>query len=185
MAQDILFATWFLLPAAMANVAPVFAAAIPQLKKYDMPIDGGKKWRGKEILGSHKTWRGIISGIIAATLTLWLQQILFERFDWAKYASANLNYSELPLLILGPAFAIGALGGDAIKSFFKRRFSIKSGESWPPFDQLDYIIGSILITLPFAVLSISQYLWIVIIWFVTHLVVSFIGYKIGLKDAPI
>ena len=185
MLQDILFAIWFLLPAAAANMAPIFAAAIPALKKYDAPIDGGKKWRGHEILGPHKTWRGIISGIIIATLVLWVQQLLATNFAWTQFVTDGVDYATLPVLILGPLFAIGALGGDAIESFFKRQRNIKSGGSWVPFDQLDYIIGSVFVSLFFVILTPVQYLWIFIIWFVLHLLASYIGYLVGLKKDPI
>ena len=185
MIQDLLFAIWFLLPAALANAVPIFVAAIPALKRFDAPIDGGKLWRGHQLLGPHKTWRGIISGIIVATLLLWLQVVLFEHFEWARYISADVNYSTLPILILGPLFAIGALGGDAIESFFKRQKNIKSGGSWVPFDQLDYIIGSVIISLFFVVLSPLQYVYIFLIWFIMHLLASYIGYKLGLKKDPI
>lgn len=185
MLQDILFAIWFLLPAAVANAVPIFAAAIPFLKKYDAPIDAGKTWRGHALLGPHKTWRGIISGIIISTLILWLQVILFEHFEWAHYLANGVNYSYLPVLILGPLFAIGALGGDAIESFFKRQKNIKSGGAWVPFDQLDYIIGSVVVSLFFVILSPLQYLLIFIVWFLLHLLSSYIGYKLGLKKDPI
>jgi CDP-2,3-bis-(O-geranylgeranyl)-sn-glycerol synthase len=185
MIQDILFAIWFLLPAAIANAAPIFAAAIPGLKKFNAPIDGGKTWRGHELLGPHKTWRGIIAGVIVATLILWLQVVLAGQFEWARYLSGGVDYSQLPVFILGPLFAIGALGGDAVESFFKRQKNIKSGGSWVPFDQLDYIIGSVLVSLFFVILSPLQYLLIFIVWFVMHLASSFIGYKLGLKKDPI
>jgi len=185
MIQDILFAIWFLLPAAAANMIPIIAAAIPVLKKYDAPIDGGKTWRGHELLGPHKTWRGIIAGIIIATFVLWIQQVLAANFEWTQFVTDGIDYSALPLFILGPLFAIGALGGDAIESFFKRQRNIKSGGSWVPFDQLDYIIGSVLVTLFFVILSPVQYLWIFIVWFVVHLGASYLGYLLGLKKDPI
>ena len=185
MVQDILFAIWFMLPAALANAAPVFAAAMPALKKYDAPIDGGKTFRGQPLFGPHKTWRGIISGAVVATLVLWIQQVLAANYDWVDFVSGDVDYSSLPLLIVGPLFGIGALGADAIKSFFKRRRGIKSGGSWIPFDQIDYIVGSVFVSLFFVTLSLTQYIWIFIIWFVMHIVVSFIGYKLGLKKSPI
>jgi len=185
MLQDILFAIWFLLPAAAANMVPILAAAIPALKKYDAPIDGGKTWRGHELLGPHKTWRGIIAGVIIATLLLWVQQLLAVNFEWTQFVTDGVDYATLPVLILGPLFAIGALGGDAIESFFKRQRNIKSGGSWVPFDQLDYIIGSVLVTLFFVILSPIQYLWIFIVWFVVHLGASYIGFLLGLKKDPI
>jgi len=185
MIQDILFALWFLLPAAVANAVPVFAAAIPFLKRFDAPIDAGKKWRGHQLLGPHKTWRGIISGVIVSTLILWAQQALFANYDWAQYLSGDVNYAALPVFILGPLFAIGALGGDAIESFFKRQKNIKSGGAWIPFDQLDYIIGSVIVSLFFVILSPIQYVWIFVVWFLGHLLASYVGYKLGLKKDPI
>ena len=183
--QDVLFSIWFLLPAALANMIPIIAASLPVLRKFDAPIDGGRTWRGHEILGPHKTWRGIVSGILVATIVLWVQQILVNNYEWAAYVAHGVDYSALPVLILGPLFAIGALGGDAIESFFKRQRNIKSGGSWIPFDQLDYIIGSVLISLFFVILTPLQYLWIFVIWFVVHLVASYIGYLLGLKKDPI
>lgn len=183
--QNILFALWFLLPAALANAAPVFAAAIPPLKKYDAPIDGGKKWQGRELLGPHKTWRGIGAGIIVSTAVLQLQVWLVEHAEWAQNIAGEVQYGSLPVLLLGPMFAIGALGGDAIESFFKRQLNIKSGRAWVPFDQLDYIAGSVIVSLFFVILSPIQYVWIFVVWFIAHIVASYTGYKLKLKKAPI
>lgn len=185
MLDDVLFAIWFLLPAAVANAAPIFVAAIPFLKPLDAPIDGGKKFRGHKLLGPHKTWRGIVAGIIVATLVLWLQQLLAAHVHWARHLTGSINYARLPLLLLGPLFAVGALGGDALESFFKRQKNIKSGGSWVPFDQLDYIIGSVVVSLFFVILRPVEYVWIVIIWFVMHLLASYVGYKLSLKKDPI
>lgn len=185
MLQDILFAIWFLLPAGVANVAPILAAHLPGLKQFDAPIDGGARWRGHRLLGSHKTWRGIISGILLATLVLALQQACYLAFDWARYISGGVNYGALPLLLLGPTFAIGALGGDALESFFKRQRGIKSGKSWLVFDQIDYVIGAILVSLFFVRAEFIQYVWMIVVWIVLHLLFSYIGWLVKLKDEPI
>lgn len=185
MIHDIIFAVWFLLPAATANAAPVFAAAIPGLKKFDAPIDGGKTWHGHALLGPHKTWRGFAVGIVVATVILWLQTLAATHFGWAHDIAKPVDYAHLPILILGPLFALGALGGDAVESFFKRRFGITSGKAWVPFDQIDYIIGSIIVSLPIVILSPWQYLWMLIVWFGMHLLASYIGYRLGLKKDPI
>ena len=185
MLQDILFAIWFLLPAAAANASPIFSAKIPFLKKFDAPIDGGEKINGHRIFGSHKTWRGIISGIVVATAVLALQQLLFAHFGWVRFVSGGVDYASLPTLLLGPLFAIGALGGDAIESFFKRQRGIKSGGTWVPFDQLDYIIGSVIVSLFFVILTPVQYILMFVIWFLGHILATYVGYKLGLKDDPI
>jgi CDP-2,3-bis-(O-geranylgeranyl)-sn-glycerol synthase len=185
MLHDISFSLWFLLPAAVANVVPIFIAVIPGLNKLDAPIDGGRMYRGRELLGKHKTWRGFIIGIIASTSILGLQQFAYCHYGWGKTASGAVDYSLLPLFILGPLFGLGALGGDAIESFFKRQRGVASGSSWMPFDQLDYIIGGVLVTLPFVRLTPIQYIWIFILWFGIHLLASYGGYLVGLKKSPI
>jgi len=183
--NDILFALWFFLPAGIANLVPVFAAHVPLIKKFDAPIDGGKVFRGKRVFGDHKTWRGMIVGIIFGTITLALQQYLFGESAWIRSFAADVDYTMLPTLIMGPLFAIGALGGDAIESFFKRQRGIAPGKGWFPFDQTDFIIGGAIATMPFVTLSIWHYLWLLVLWLGVHVISTVIGYFLGLKDTPI
>lgn len=185
MQHDILLAFWVLLPAAAANVAPIFSNIIPVLNRWKTPLDCGLTFKGKQILGPHKTWRGLVSGVIAATAILWVQQIVITQNSEIQAISGDVAYDTLPTLILGPLFGLGALGGDAIESFFKRLNNIPSGHSWFPFDQLDYIAGAIIVTLPFFILSLTQYLWIIVVWTLIHLCASYIGWKVGLKEKPI
>ena len=42
---------------------------------------------------------------------------------------------------LGLRFGIGAMAGDSIKSFFKRRTNIPPDEPWIPFDEVDFALG--------------------------------------------
>lgn len=181
----ILFAIWFFLPAGMANMAPVFANKIPGYNKWNTPLDFGATFRGKRIFGDNKTWRGLIFGIIFATITLGLQVYAFNHFGWAEDIAININYFILPVYILGPLFAIGALGGDAIESFFKRQRGIKSGKSWFPFDQLDYIVGGLIASFFVIELTLEEYLAVIVVWFCLHIIFTFIGYAVGLRDAKI
>ena len=182
--NSILFAIWFLLPGAIANVTPILAAKSPGLMHFDSPIDGGHKFLGKDLFGAHKTWRGLITGIIAATLVFILQQWLVRHFGWAKSLTSIVDYNNLPIY-LGSLLGFGALGGDCIESFFKRQRNIRSGHTWVPFDQLDYIIGAVLISLPVLVLPLIVYFWIFVLWFVLHIASTYIGWKLGLKKDPI
>jgi len=183
--QDILFAFWFLLPAALANGAPVFSNVIPGLKHWNTRMDGDRTFRGKEIFGAHKTWRGLVCGVVVATITFWIQQLCVEHFAWAQQIVGNIPYAQLPTLLLGALFGVGALGGDAVESFFKRQKGVPSGGTWIPFDQLDYIIGAVLVSLPFIILSPIQYLWIFVVWFALHVTASYAGWLMGLKKDPI
>jgi CDP-2,3-bis-(O-geranylgeranyl)-sn-glycerol synthase len=183
--RDVLFVLWVFTPAGIANMVPILAAHIPALERFDTPIDFGKTFRGKRIFGDHKTWRGIIAGIIVATLILALQQVLVLQYDWFRWLANGLDYSQLPTLLVGPLFAIGALGGDAIKSFFKRQVGVAPGKSWFPFDQIDYIIGGALAVLPFIHFTTWQYLLLVIVWLGIHVLSTYIGWLLKLKDSPI
>ena len=185
MIQDIFIAFWFFIPAGVANVAPIFAAAIPILSQFKTPIDFGKKLNDRPILGPNKTWRGIIAGIVAATFVVWLQKLLVESWPWLQDAVSQIDYHNMNILLFGVLFAVGALGGDMIESFFKRRLNIASGHTWFPFDQIDYILGGIILTMPFVTLSLYQYLWLILLWTVIHLASSLIGWLLKLKERPI
>lgn len=185
MLNDIFFALWFFLPAGMANMVPILVVKIPGVSRWNSPIDFRATFRGKRVFGAHKTWRGLVAGIVAATLVLWLQQYLVGHVAWIAEHTNQVDYLALPTLILGPLFAIGALGGDAIESFFKRQRGVAPGQGWFPFDQIDYIIGGAIATAPFVALSFPQYAWLVFFWLIVHLAASAIGYLLGLKEKPI
>lgn len=185
MLKELFFALWFFLPAGIANMVPIFAARIPLIQKLDYPMDFGLTVRGKRVFGSHKTWRGLITGVLCGTLVLWLQQLAVQHVHAVAVLTDQVDYVALPVLLLGPLFGLGALLGDAIESFFKRQVGIKPGDGWFPFDQTDYIIGGAIATMPFVQLSLLQYALLILIWLAIHVISTVIGYKLGLKDKPI
>ncbi|HEX8227596.1 MAG TPA: CDP-archaeol synthase [Candidatus Saccharimonadales bacterium] len=184
LSKDIFFAFWFFLPAGIANMMPVFAALIPGLKKYDHPMDLNRTYRGKRIFGSHKTFRGLIAGVLSATVALWLQQVAVgHSADLAAWTS-QVDYTAVPVLLLGPLFGLGALLGDAVESFFKRQIGRQPGQGWFPFDQTDYIIGGALATMPFIRLSLMQYALVIGLWLILHIASNYVGYFMGIKEKP-
>ena len=72
---------YFMLPAYLANMAP------PLLKKVNFlnyPIH-------EKLLGSHKTYRGLIFAVIVGMLIFYIQKILFQ---YALFKNISLiNYS--------------------------------------------------------------------------------------------
>lgn len=185
MINNILFVMWFFLPAGIANVVPVLVSKVPVLRNYDYPIDFGYRFKGKPLFGSHKTWRGLLFGIIFSILMLKFQVIIYNHNDWFRSLMVGINYNDLPVFGLGLLFAIGALGGDAIESFIKRQFNIDPGKRWFPFDQIDYILGGIITSSFIITLSFTKYVWLLIIWLILHLIFSFFAYLFKLKDSPI
>lgn len=166
-------------------MAPIIAAHLPYFSKMNAPIDYGMKFRGKPALGAHKTWRGLVSGVIAATIVVYIQQLAWQSSNNTFLTDASMDYMYYSPLLLGALFGLGALLGDAIESFFKRQTNIPSGGSWFPFDQIDYIIGGCLALAFVARLDVFEYVLILLLWFVLHLVFSYIGFLLKLKSRPI
>lgn len=177
----ILQALYFFLPAYLANIAPVIIAKIFG-HHFETPIDFGRSWRGHRIFGDHKTWRGLISGIVVGTLVGYSQGIWYHSSFGSSLSI--VNYNNLNPILLGGLMGFGALAGDAIKSFFKRRRNLKPGESWPPFDQLDFVIGGLIATVFIVEIPILIIVLIVLITPALHLLSNKIGYKLGLKSHP-
>jgi CDP-2,3-bis-(O-geranylgeranyl)-sn-glycerol synthase len=165
---------YFFLPAGLANMAPVFFAKLPFLKT---PIDFNKKLGGQPILGPNKTYRGLLAGILAATLAVWIQKSIYS----PSQDLALVDYSTINIWQLGFLLGFGALAGDAIKSFFKRRAGIKNGDRWVPFDQIDWILGAIIMTSGVAQLTFSEATIALVMFGLLHPAVNLIGYALKLK----
>ena len=119
MLEAVFFALWFFLPAGIANVTPVFLAKTPLFSKWNTPVDLGFKFRGKPILGAHKT-TGVLWGA-CRTFVFWLQS------ETGK-SIGGLDYAHLSIWV-GVLLSFGALFGDMAKSFFKRQLNVASGKS--------------------------------------------------------
>ncbi len=182
--SDILFVLWFFLPAGLANMAPIYAAKLPFIKVFAFPLDCYATFRGKRILGDHKTFRGLLSGILSAILTVYLQVYIYEHVPLVR-RFVSIDYSSINPILLGVLFGVGALGGDALKSFIKRQIGKAPGSSWFPFDQIDYIVGGMVLTSFYIRLTLMQYIILFILWTLLHLLASYIGYLLKLKDTPI
>lgn len=185
MINDILFSLWFFIPAGIANSTPIIAAHIPGLNKLNAPMDFGKKFHKKRIFGEHKTWRGLISGMLMGLLVIWLQVVLFDHYAWIRNFCNPVFYGGASIVWLGLLLGFGALLGDALESFFKRQYNLPAGDTWFPFDQLDYVVGGLILATVFVRLPLIDYLLILVIWFAMHVLFSYLGYLLKLKDKPL
>ena len=160
-----------MLPAYVANVTPV--AVRNHFNKLDFPLDFNKTWRGKPILGRHKTFRGFFFGVLFGTLVFYIQKIIG--------IESIINYSDYNI-ILGFLLSFGALAGDSIKSFFKRRVGIKSGNSWIPFDQMDYVLGALLFSVFLVKYSWWEFSVIILISVIGHIVISHLAFYLKIRE---
>ncbi|MBI4121716.1 MAG: CDP-archaeol synthase [Parcubacteria group bacterium] len=175
----ILSALYFALPIYLANMAPVLFSRVPWLAQ---PIDGGRLYRGQPLLGAHKTWRGLLCGVLIAILAVLGQSLATQRFG---FTALNLvDYTSLSAPLLGVLMGLGAIGGDAIKSFFKRRLARPSGSSWFPFDQLDFIAGGLLLSCWYAWPGWVAAGIIVLVTLILHPLTNLAAYLLRLKNVP-
>jgi len=165
-------------PAYFANMSPVLGKGI--LNKLAVPVDFGKTFRGKPIFGKNKTWRGLFLGAVVGVIVVYLQKLIG--------IGSLVNYNDLGIntvLLIGLLLGLGAVIGDLVESFFKRQFGIKSGKPWVPFDQIDFIVGSVVLVLFVSEVRASLgLLEIFSIFFFTpflHALFSFLGFVLRLK----
>lgn len=171
-------AFWAMVPAYVPNNAAVLFGGGP-------PIDGGRTWGGRRVLGDGKTWRGTAAG--------WATGILFALVlnRLASPAGDALGVA-LPTFPLGAMLALplGAMVGDIGASFLKRRSGRERGAPFPGLDQLDFVVGALGLavvaaptwftdTFTLAVLGV-----IVVLTPVLHITTNGIAYALGLKDEP-
>jgi len=177
---------FFFLPAGFSNMTPLVAPRIPGLKDFDTPVDFGKKINGIRIFGDHKTIRGFLSGtLMAMVVAAFEYNYLVNAASTALTDNLLYNYTTVNPWLLGFLLGFGALAGDALKSFFKRRVGIAPGKKWIPFDQTDYIFGAMLLSSFYIKLPWTVYLLTLILFFFLHILVTYIGYLLKFKDTSI
>ena len=169
-------AFFFFLPAGLSNMAPVLINKVPLINRWNTPLDFGKSYKGERIFGQNKTWRGLVSGVVFAGIIASLVAAL--------YYDASPDYFR-HLVIRGMLMGFGALAGDAIESFFKRQSGIAAGNSWFPFDQTDYIVGGLVMSLFVSAWDTKLFLVVIFEYFGLHLFTSYLAFKMKLKDKPI
>jgi len=167
-------ALYYFLPAYVANTLPPLITKINPLPQR---IDAGVQWRGKPLLGKSKTWGGFLFGVFGGVLTYAVQAWLYQ-FSFFQ----NISLINYELVWLGFLLSFGALFGDVAKSFLKRRRGIKASGPWFPWDQEDFVIGALLFSAPVFFPSWTLVLIIFLITPLLQLGVSWLGWKLGLKE---
>ncbi len=139
----ILQALWLILPAYIANGSAVLVGG-------GKPVDFGKNWRdGKRILGDGKTWRGLFAGAFVGMTCGFGLAVVAKYAAMSEFAFLGLSdFEGFPLMIIVIfSLCFGALLGDIVESFFKRRMGRERGQDWIPFDQLDFVVGALILCL--------------------------------------
>lgn len=175
-------AIWLGLSAWIANATPVLGGG-------GKPIDGGRLFRdGRRILGDGKTVRGFVVGVLFGTLTgigqflaaPYLRPILAQFVTITPEMDYVLSIS-VPVTFL---LSLGALTGDVVGSFIKRRVDVKSGDPSPFLDQVGFIIMALIFAFP---LMLPSPIFVIILILTTlgiHWLSNALGYLLGFKKNP-
>lgn len=183
-ALTVLIGIWVFVPALLPNPAAVLFGG-------GRPIDSGRTWNGKRILGDGKTWRGFFGGGLAG-VAVGLMQI------GIAYLSGSPDlwgfgpfWSNAGILF---TLSFGAVLGDIGGSLIKRRMGKERGAEVPILDQYDFLIGAFLLTALFhpnwvystyiSGWNILALIVLLLVTYVLHRVVNIIGYKAGVKNEP-
>jgi CDP-2,3-bis-(O-geranylgeranyl)-sn-glycerol synthase len=150
-------------PAYVANMAAPLAR---YWKGWNRPIS--VRW-----LGSHKTVIGFAAGLLGALATSFVQHAagcdtrIVDGDHWAG---------------LGLRFGVGAMAGDSVKSFVKRRLGIPAGQPWLPFDQVDFALGALVLVAPRSTLGLGDVALVLVLSFGGHIAVNHVAYWLGIRD---
>jgi CDP-2,3-bis-(O-geranylgeranyl)-sn-glycerol synthase len=156
-------------------------------------MDLGRTWPrdGRRLLGPSKTWSGFLVGATLAVpfglLEAWLILIAPPNLAlvprWAPSVAA-----AVPVVAL---VTYGAMAGDALGSFVKRRLGRPSGARTLLLDQLPFVlvpigIGAVvdpgLFVGTFG--SWEAVLWLLVFTLGLHAAFNLIGFRAGLKKVP-
>lgn len=158
------------LPAFIANGTPVVFVAIPWVKKHNMPVL-------PRLLGTHKTWMGLASGIAMGAVTGWILHVISLPDSTASQMYDDAGFS----LFFGALLGLGALLGDAGKSLFKRTLGIPPGGWLPILDAIDYVVGALIIALPFHIPTVTEGVILLALGWLLSAASNLTSYKLGIK----
>ncbi len=163
MMTSLLQLVYLMAPAYLANMAPPF---LKYWKGWNRPIS--RRW-----LGEHKTVGGVLLGVVVALMAAWTQSLI-------AWKGSLVAYEDWP--VIGLALGAGALGGDLVKSFFKRARGIAPGQPWIPADQLDFVIGALVFIWPWARLGWLDAMTVLVVSFFGDIFVNHLSYRLGIRD---
>jgi CDP-2,3-bis-(O-geranylgeranyl)-sn-glycerol synthase len=177
---------WVLTSTYIANGA----ATLP--KGRGPPMDFGRTARdGRRLLGPSKTWSGFLFGSAFAfpfaLLQAWLVLIAPPSLQLVPGFGSSV-VAAIPVALLLTA---GALTGDALGSYVKRRLGRPSGARTLLLDQLPFVLVPVLVglvafpaTFDPAFLSPQGILWLVLFTLGFHVAFNWVGYRLGAKKVP-
>jgi CDP-2,3-bis-(O-geranylgeranyl)-sn-glycerol synthase len=146
----------------IANGTPIMAAALcGPWGAY--PLDGGCKLGARRVLGDSKTWRGIILALLVTSVV-------------APLFGLSLD--------VGSLVGVGAMLGDVLSSFIKRRLGMVSSSMALGLDQIPEALLPLLLVADRLQLTGWVIAWTVAAFIIIELAISPLFFRLGIRDRP-
>ena len=159
--SQVFSALWFILPAYLANASALVVGGGPA-------FDGGRNLRdGRRILGNGVTIRGTAGGIAVGTLVGAIQGIV--------------QGDPQAGVLLGLAMGGGAMLGDSMGSFTKRRLGIPRGQPAFLLDQLGFVVVALAFAAAIVPVSPVTVIILLVLTPLVHLGTNAAAYLLGMK----
>lgn len=156
---------------------------------FAIPIDGGRMFRGRRILGENKTLRGFVVMIPAAALAFAAIGALLSLPEGVPPVTL-WQLTPTGYAALGAWAGFGFMAGELPNSFVKRRLGILPGRAPASrftraicfaVDHVDSIVG-MLVAVTLAVHTPwTTWLWVLVLGPSIHLLFSWWLYRMGVK----
>lgn len=147
----------------VANGAPVIAWDLFG-ERFAWPVDLGRRWRdGRPLFGPSKTWRGLLAALLATPAAA-----LMLGLSWQT----------------GLMVALGAMAGDLLSSFLKRRLDIESSGKARGLDQIPESLLPLWWVKERCGLHWEDVFLLVAVFFVLEVSISPLLYRLGLRKRP-
>ena len=169
---------YFILPAYFSNGGALAFGG-------GTPVDFGKSdSKGARWIGDGVTWRGIIAGTLIGILTGAVQGYFGPDIiaEIGQYIITPIIPNVSSGILIGFLLGFGALLGDALGSFLKRRLGIGRGKPAPILDQLDFIIVALILVSFVVKLNLLVIVLALALTLIIHLLTNTGAYLLGLKD---
>ncbi len=163
----IIYSIHFFMPGYLANMFAFLLGGGKPLDLYKTFIDG------RRIFGDGVTIRGTLSGIILGAIYGFMFYYLIPN----PFLPLDL-YSQAIISIL---IALGAILGGMLGSFIKRRLGLRRGAPFPILDQLNFVLGGIILCSLYIKIDKMVILTLIIITPAFHILSNVVAYLLKIK----
>lgn len=163
-------------PAMVANAMPLITRRY--FFRNPHPIDFGRVFiDGRRVFGDNKSLEGFMSGVVAGSLVGLGYSYYFCEYLWLLYGFIS---------------GFGAMCGDLLNSFVKRRLGLAPGRPFIPLDQISFLLMAFVAIKASKVdlmvgheLNCTDFIAGLVLAGLLHPFTNYIAYLVGVKETPL